>query len=287
MLTTFSRAVPAHFRPHKVLRSYDCKDFAGHATNLDMWKLWLLMILSGIVVNSPAQTNQAFQFQSAPTRTALLELYTSEGCSSCPPAEAWLSGLKDSPRLWKDFAPVAFHVDYWNYLGWKDAWSDAAFAERQRAYAQSWHSENIYTPEFVLNGKEWHNWFAGWKGPKSGGERVGILTVTCTGTNRWLATYAPEKSAEVNYEIHAALLAGGIVSDVKAGENEGRKLNHDFAVVNLVQIGMTTSNGVAKGRFLLDKPQSNSASTLALTAWVTRAGELEPLQATGGWLVRP
>jgi len=231
----------------------------------------------------------AIQFQSAPTRTALLELYTSEGCSSCPPAETWLSGLQDSPRLWKDFAPVAFHVDYWDYLGWKDAWSNADYSERQRAYAQLWHSENIYTPELVLNGKEWHNWFTGKNGPKSDGGRAGILTVTATATNRWQASFVPEKPADAPYEIHAALLAGGMVSNVKAGENKGRRLNHDFAVVNLVQIGMTTSNGVAKGKFILNPPRAGAGAgrTLALTAWITRAGQLEPLQATGGWLIPP
>src|SRR5208282_1119235 len=122
-------------------------------------------------------------------------LYTSEGCSSCPPAEAWLSGLQDSPRLWKDFAPVAFHVDYWNYLGWKDAWSDAAFSERQWTFAQRWQSKSIYTPEFVFNGREWHNWFAGKNGPSSGGRLTGILTVISTNTNRWQASFVPEKKA--------------------------------------------------------------------------------------------
>jgi len=233
-----------------------------------------------------AQTNM-IKFQSAPERTALLELYTSEGCSSCPPAEAWLSGLQDSPCLWKDFAPVAFHVDYWNYLGWKDAWSDAAFSERQRSYAQLWHSENIYTPELVLNGKEWHNLFTGKNGPASGGENVGVLTVTSSDTNRWQVIFAPEKPRDARYEIQAALLAGGIISEVKAGENKGRQLNHDFVVVYLLQIGMATSNGVANGKFILDAPRYNSDKTLALTVWVTRAGELEPLQATGGWLVPP
>ena len=233
-----------------------------------------------------AQTT-SIRFQSSHGRTALLELYTSEGCSSCPPAEAWLSGLRDSPKLWKDFAPVAFHVDYWNSLGWKDVFSDAAFSDRQRAYAQMWRSENIYTPEFVLNGKEWHNWFTGKNGPSASGELAGILTVTSTDTNRWQAVFVPEKAAETHYEIHAALLAGGAGSDVKAGENKGRHLNHDFAVVNLVQIGMTTSNGVAKGKFIIDTQQTNSGKTLALTAWVTRGGELEPLQTTGGWLIPP
>ena len=231
----------------------------------------------------------AIQFQSAPVRTALLELYTSEGCSSCPPVEAWLSGLQDSPRLWKDFAPVAFHVDYWNYLGWKDAWSNAEYSERQRAYAQLWHSENIYTPELVLNGKEWHNWFTGKNGPKSDGGRAGILTVTATATNRWQACFVPEKTADAPCEIHAALLAGGIVSDVKAGENKDRRLNHDFAVVNLVQTGMTTSNGVAKGKFILNPPRAGAGAgrTLALTVWVTRGGQPEPLQGNGGWLIPP
>lgn len=242
------------------------------------------LLLTLMSVN--AQTN-LLTFQSAPARTALLELYTSEGCSSCPPAEAWFSNLQDSPKLWRDFAPVAFHVDYWNYLGWKDRWSDAEFSERQRAYAQLWQSANIYTPEFVLNGKEWHNWFTGKNGPSSGGERVGILTVTTTDTNRWSATFAPETPAEAHYELHAVLLAGGILSDVTAGENKGRRLPHDFAVVNLVQIGMTTSNGRATGKFITDTTRFNPGKTLALTVWVTRAGGLEPLQTTGGWLVAP
>jgi hypothetical protein len=246
------------------------------------------IITAILLAAMPASAQAHFiKLQSTPERTALLELYTSEGCSSCPPAEAWLSGLNDSPRLWKDFAPVAFHVDYWNSLGWKDAWSDAEFSERQRSYAQLWRRENIYTPEFVLNGKEWHNWFSGRSGPKSGSERVGILAVTSTDTNQWQVIFMPEQTADAHYEMHAALLAGGIVSDVKAGENGGRQLHHDFAVVNLLQIGMTTSNGTARGKFILDPARFAAGKTSALTVWVTRAGELEPLQTTGGWLVAP
>ena len=244
----------------------------------------MALLLATMCVN--AQTNP-ITFQSAPERTALLELYTSEGCSSCPPAEVWLSGLKNSPRLWKDFAPVAFHVDYWNYLGWKDAWSSAEYSERQQAYAQLWHTENVYTPEFVLNGKEWHNWFAGKNGPKSGGDRVGILTVTSADTNRWEVRFVPEKTFGTHYEIHAALMAGGLVSDVKAGENKSRRLNHDFAVVNLLQFGMADRNGVAKGKFTLDTAQFRSSKTLALTVWITVAGQIEPMQTTGGWLIPP
>jgi hypothetical protein len=74
-------------------------------------------------------------FQSGPARVGLLELYTSEGCSSCPPAESWLSGLAGNDALWKDVVPVAFHVDYWDYLGWRDVFASSAFSERQRDYA--------------------------------------------------------------------------------------------------------------------------------------------------------
>jgi hypothetical protein len=91
-------------------------------------------------------------FQSSTRQVSLLELYTSGGCSSCPPAETWLSKLKTSGGLWRDFVPVAFHVDYWNNLGWKDRFSDEQYTERQKSYAQLWSASNIYTPEFVLNG---------------------------------------------------------------------------------------------------------------------------------------
>jgi hypothetical protein len=243
-----------------------------------------LTLLAGTPVM--AQTNM-IKFQSAPERTALLELYTSEGCSSCPPTEAWLSGLKNSPRLWKDFAPVAFHVDYWNSLGWKDAWSDAEFSERQRSYAQLWHSDNIYTPELVLNGKEWHNWFTGNNGSKSDGKKVGVLTVTSGDTKFWRVNFNPEKNPNARYEIHAALLAGGIVSNVNAGENNGRRLEHDFVVMSLLQIGMTTSDGVANGRFVINAAKSNAGTTRALVVWVSLADEIQPMQATGGWLIAP
>jgi hypothetical protein len=243
-----------------------------------------LPLIAGIAANAQMP---AIKFQSASTQTALLELYTSEGCSSCPPAEAWLSRLQDSPRLWRDFAPIALHVDYWNYLGWKDAWSDSAFSKRQRSFAQVWRSETIYTPEFVLNGREWHNCFTCANGPQPDGEKAGVLTVTSPDTNRWQASFVPEKPMDVSYEIHAALLAGGIISEVKAGENQGRKLKHDFVVVKLLQAGLAVGGGVASGIFILETPRHNYGKTLALTAWVSRAGALDPVQTTGGWLIPP
>jgi hypothetical protein len=79
---------------------------------------------------------------------AVVELFTSQGCSSCPPADALLTSLAESP----DVVALAYHVDYWDYVGWKDTLGHASYSDRQRAYAQSWGSSRIYTPQMVVNG---------------------------------------------------------------------------------------------------------------------------------------
>ena len=96
-------------------------------------------------------------FQSGPKKVQLLELFTSEGCSSCPPAEASFSRLVNDPRLWHEFVPVAFHVDYWDGLGWKDPFASFEWTKRQQTYAEKWKAESVYTPAFVLDGREWRN----------------------------------------------------------------------------------------------------------------------------------
>ena len=95
---------------------------------------------------------EQIQFQSGTNRTVLLELYTSEGCSSCPPAEAWFSRLKSNPRLWKDFVPVAFHVDYWDYLGWRDTLASPEKSQRQYDYAKARGDMDVYTPQAIVDG---------------------------------------------------------------------------------------------------------------------------------------
>ena len=251
-----------------------------------LFKSSLILFSATLLIIQPAMAQPALRFQSAPGRTALVELYTSEGCSSCPPAEDWLNRLKDSPGLWKDFVPVAFHVDYWNSPGWKDRLSSPDFSERQRDYAQLWQAENIYTPCFVLNGAEWHGWLGRREPPAPDGE-AGVLVVKSTATNRWNATFAPANPVPGNFQIHAALLACDVDSQVTGGENRGRSLRHEFAALDLVSIGMTTSNGIAHGKFILDTSRYASEKALAIAAWITRPGELTPIQATGGWLVSP
>ena len=244
-----------------------------------------LLVLS--FINSANAQNAPIKFESAEQQTALLELYTSEGCSSCPPADEWLGRLKQSPGLWKDFVPLAFHVDYWDHLGWRDPWDSSKYSDRQRAYAELWNSDEIYTPCFVSNGREWHDWFGLRAGPGPSGNKAGVLTVTSAETNHWRGSFVPSSPAGPEYDLHAALLVGGVSSDVEAGENEGRRLSHEFVVTSLVDTPLEFQSGMAKGEFTLDVKDKAAVNTLALAVWVTQKEQLDPVQATGGWLRCP
>ena len=246
----------------------------------------LAVLITIGLIESAGQIHAApISFQSTENRTAFLEVYTSEGCSSCPPAEAWLSKLKDSPGLWRDFVPVAFHVDYWDYLGWRDRWGAQQFAARQRAYAQSWGSGTIYTPGFILNGSEWRNRSSHESVPKAAG-KAGILTVTSEDTNRWQVSFAPATQGQRKFEVYAALLVSGVSSDVKAGENEGRRLDHDFIVLSLAKESLSNCGGSFQTELTLAAKKQTGAERLGLAVWVTPANRLEPLQAVGAWIDR-
>ena len=257
-----------------------CKDAPGIPTKPVMTFRYLLAgMLAGV-----AAGGAPLEFQSSEHQEALVELYTSEGCSSCPPAESWLSGLKKAPGLWSDFVPVAFHVDYWNHLGWRDKWSNKEYSDRQRNYADAWASANIYTPEFVLNGKEWNNWF-GFKGaPGLSETKAGLLKMSSEDTNLWNVSFVPAAAGNSDYEINAALLVSGLGSDVKAGENSGRHLKHDFVAIALVNQPLFRKDNGFKGVVTLAAGQKPVEGRLALAVWVTHSGRLEPVQSVGGWL---
>jgi hypothetical protein len=217
-------------------------------------------------------------FESKPAQTHLLELFTSEGCSSCPPAEAWLSKLKGEPQLWRDFVPLAFHVDYWDRLGWRDPFASKMWTARQSAYSAQWKSESVYTPGFVLDGREWRTQNL----PGAGPAATGVLKITMANGEQVTATFQPAAGGGRDYDIHVARLGFGLGIDVKAGENRGRKLVHDFVVLALTNERMT--GGEKELRLGAATTKQGAGSRSALVAWVTEAGQLEPIQAVGGWL---
>ena len=215
--------------------------------------------------------------RSGVERVSLIELFTSEGCSSCPPAERWLGTLHDAPGLWRDFVPVAFHVDYWNRLGWPDAFSTRENTQRQYAYAKAWGTASVYTPCFVRDGAEWR----GNRTLAGSGKNVGVLTATYDGDSV-KAEFAPTARSGTaqerdEFEIHAAVLGGAIESAVTAGENRGETLRHEFVVLALV-------HGAPGKAIALPRPRIAQVPRYALAVWITQRGKLVPLQATGSWL---
>src|SRR5205814_757208 len=110
---------------------------------ISAFAIGLLTASSTLLADQPGSTPPATTFESSDAQSSLIELFTSEGCSSCPPAEKWLSALKSSSDLWKKAVPVAFHVDYWDHLGWRDRFAKPEFTSRQQRYAAAWGGDSV------------------------------------------------------------------------------------------------------------------------------------------------
>ena len=172
--------------------------------------------------------------KSGASTVPLLELYTSEGCSSCPPADKWMSGIKAG-----NVTPLAFHVDYWDYIGWKDRFSKAEYSDRQRKTAAFGGAGFVYTPQFVMNGRD----FKGWDNSRlnesveknqklASRANLTLNTVIEANGDITLQTSAQAvKPADAkNSDIFIAIYENKLVSQVKAGENSGSTLKHDYVV---------------------------------------------------------
>src|SRR6266446_3056661 len=173
-----------------------------HRAVISMMRSAALLLAVLLAVSAPAGE---IVFESKPARTHMLELFTSEGCSSCLPAETWLSNLKNEPRLWQDFVPLAFHVDYWDHLGWRDPFASKMWTERQADYSARWKSGSVYTPAFVLDGVAWHNTAL----PPTATETPGVLKITING-ERVTVAFKSATNVGRQYEIHLARLGFGL-----------------------------------------------------------------------------
>jgi hypothetical protein len=229
--------------------------------------------LSVILFLGAALTLQAADrvFESGPQKVHLIELFTSQGCSSCPPAEAWMSKLKAEPQLWKDFVPIVFHVDYWDRLGWRDPFAAKEWTARQYQYSSSWKSEGVYTPGFVLDGREWMDR----RVPAPSNDKPGALKLSIV-SDKVSAEFNPTDGGTKDVDLHIAALGFDLNTKVSAGENNGRNLRQDFVVLSL------QSGKMSDGKTQIALPADARAGAIA--AWVTAANELEPIQAVGGWL---
>ena len=219
--------------------------------------------------------------QSGPEQVAMVELYTSQGCNSCPPADRWLSKLKRHPDLWDKVVPVAFHVDYWDYIGWRDPFAQPGFGQRQRQYAREGGVSTVYTPAMVLNGKGWRGWSRG-KFPKTDQPSVGTLTVELE-NQQLQVVYSPSERSSEHLLVHIALLGFDLKSDVTAGENRGRELTNDFIVLDIIQAPLEREEAIYTATLPQMLPHQ-AFPRLAIAAWVAGTSKQTPLQAVGGWL---
>ncbi len=239
----------------------------------------LSFALKGVAVQ--ASVEGQFEWDSGDNKVALIELFSSQGCSSCPPAERWMSGLKDHDQLWQSFVPVVFHVDYWDYLGWRDPFASIKYSQRQRRYQLHGRCNAVYTPGFMFSGQEWAAWFQRPELPEIQTQSVGQLKVS-----------VEEQTAHVRFlrqadnrglVLNVALLGFGLVTDISKGENSGRRLPQDFVVLSHQE---TVSDD---GMWNVTLPQADSdvektAVRYGLAFWVSHGSDPTPIQATGGWV---
>lgn len=190
-----------------------------------------LAVALGSVLSAAAtpETLAACSASGGVTVPTLVELYTSEGCSSCPPADRWLANLKDRPGIVR----LAFHVDYWDRLGWKDRFADPAYTLRQQAMSQRGGSRFVYTPQVLVDGSDWRGWPAL---PPSEPRPSPVQLTLVEDDEGFLARVIRSPAAPVRLAGFWAVTEDGLVSRVVAGENAGTTLRHDAVVREFVEL---------------------------------------------------
>lgn len=201
------------------------------------WIALVAMLLSAAGASAQCTATSGEQ------RVALLELYTSEGCNSCPPVDRWVSALPARGFTTTRVLALAFHVDYWNYLGWNDPYAQARFSERQRLASARNQARFVYTPQLLLNGRDYRRGilrddFAEKLAAISRDRpRAAITLRHAPAVDGVLAVSAKielDRDAQRSLaQAFIALYENNLATQVAAGENRGRKLQHDFVVREL------------------------------------------------------
>jgi len=236
--------------------------------------LIVLSFVSGSAIASECNA------KSGASTVSLLELYTSEGCSSCPPADKWLSGLKPDP---KKVITLAFHVDYWDYIGWKDKFSKAEYSDRQRKTATFAGASYVYTPQFLLNGRD----FRGSDESRLNqaivanqklSSRANLSLEAITQKNGEIKLQASAKAinpADIkNTDIFVAIYENNLVSYVNAGENNGRELKHDYVVRNFFGAYQLDNQNEFKKKFSLKPEWKGKQAGVVIFVQDNKTGEI-------------
>lgn len=226
--------------------------------------------LLALSVVSSISTGQIWTNQGQPAQ--VIELFTSEGCSSCPPADKYISKLQTNSGLWSEIIPIVYHVDYWDYLGWKDEFAKPEYSQLQRLYQAYDVVGSVYTPGFVVDGQEWRGFF-NWLNrdlPANKQEGADQLTLVRNG-NEFELKY----NADATLDATIVFIVNDQTTIIKAGENRGKTLEHDFIASSRKQ---GRSN---EGRWTFEY-NGNLSDIDAVAAWVSPAGSFERIQTVAG-----
>ena len=230
------------------------------------------------------------QASEPPVGVAVVELFTSEGCSSCPPADKNLVDIRQAAET--NHTPVyvlAWHVDYWNRLGWSDPYSTAVASQRQSDYSESFKLDEVYTPQMIVNG---HVGFVGSRSDRSSQEIIKALARPQTATvsvgelklgkpspgGQTVSLAYATKNAPARARLLIAATESRLTSKVASGENKGRLLRHDGVVRTFVELEL---DHAATGQATLTLPKGVDAKQVDVIAFIEDPGNRAILGATG------
>jgi hypothetical protein len=249
-----------------------------------MHPAWRTLLVAALIpAIAPATAYADCQAHSPEHSTALIELYTSEGCDSCPPADRWLSSLSKQ-KLGDRAVALALHVDYWDRLGWKDRFGSAGFSQRQREESARSGGEFVYTPQVLLQGRDFPQWQASATFDRA------IASINARRARAVLDLVAhPREGNIVDVDVSArvtdareradavialALVQSGLASDVKAGENAGKRLHHDHVVRQWGHAVALDSSGAGSGKLSLALPADAGPVSVVVLAENARTGDV-------------
>ena len=239
-----------------------------------------------IALALPAGAQTACRATSEPMTRPLVELYTSEGCDSCPPADRWLAAHFASPTSTARGIALAFHVDYWDRLGWIDRFGSARNTERQRQAMRANGATFVYTPQVLVQGRDVPAWAdrgvaaveAAARKPARATLQIAVTTDGQRAVDVTTDAAIADPALRGDAALFVAYVDSGLVSDIGAGENRGVRLRHEQVVRGLQRVGPADARGRIAGRAHFARPREPGVSPM-LVAFVQRGANGDVLQA--------
>jgi hypothetical protein len=244
-----------------------------------MFQLLLIACLATLPAFA-AFSEEKLTVYSGTNQSTVVELYTSQGCSSCPPADKWFAALTAAPKQELNILALAFHVDYWDYIGWKDPFANPKHTNRQRQLGINNQQRSIYTPEFFVDGEEargTRNVLSKIRQNRSRKSPIHLkLSVSRNQHSLMIELETTAIGAETNgLQHHYFVYENRLSSDIKRGENAGKVLNHE----QVVRYMSAAFKSVRNDRHSIRINPNWQLSNIGIAALVTTAASEQYLQA--------